>query len=292
MRKIAILCNSKLYSSYSNKVKSALEAKNIQVEIFFSDNLDINNEKIFEFDLIYSRLSGLKWTYEIMSQIANNGLNLIPNFDYYRLSQNKYISAAMSQKYGIKTPKTYLISTYPKFLDENLKIAEKIGFPIVLKPLYSSLGGTLCFKIENEKELKSSMANLLKCHHEGTDLIGTYDYGIIQEFIIYKKLVRSLVIDGKTVVCGYDSPKNNWKCSVCLNPDIQLYESKMMPELKKFNKAIYNAFKGEIMIVDVFETGTGYVFNECNNACGLFNLEHVSGINCAEIIADFLIKKL
>ncbi|MFX0136988.1 MAG: RimK family alpha-L-glutamate ligase, partial [Candidatus Hodarchaeota archaeon] len=160
MKKIAILCNSKLYSSYSNKIKSALEAKNVQVEIFYSDSLTINNEKIFEFDLIYSRLSGLKWTYEIMSQIAISGLNLVPNFDYYRISQNKYLSAVASQKFRIKTPKTYLISTNPKFFDENLDIGKKIGFPLVLKPLYSSLGGNLCFKIEDEKELRQGMANI------------------------------------------------------------------------------------------------------------------------------------
>ncbi len=292
MKKIAILCNSKLYSNYSNKIKSALEAKNVQVEIFYSDSLDINNEKFFEFDLIYSRLSGLKWTYEIMSQIGINGLDLIPNLEYYRISQNKYISTVITQKFGIKTPKTHLISTNPKFLDENFEIAKKIGFPVVIKPLYSSLGGKLCFKIEDKNDLRSGLVSLFKCYQEGSDLIGTYDYGIIQKFINYDKLVRSVVIDGNTVVCGYDTPKNNWKCSVCLNPNIQKCETEMISELKQFNKAIFNAFKGEIMIVDVFETVKGFIFNESNTACGLFNLEQVSGVNCAEIIAKFLIKKL
>ncbi|MFX1451954.1 MAG: RimK family alpha-L-glutamate ligase [Promethearchaeota archaeon] len=292
MKKIAILCNSKLYSGYSNKIKTALEGKNIQVEILYSDSLIINNQKILEFDLIYSRLSGLKWTYEIMSQAAINTMNLIPNFEYYRISQNKYISTVICQKFGIKTPKTYLISTNSQFYDENLEMTKKIGFPFVLKPLYSSFGGALCLKIENEKELKQGMVNLFTCHQKGHDLIGTYDYGIIQELVNYKKLIRSLVVDGNTVACGYASPKNNWKCSVCLNPDIKLYEKEMIPQLGQFNKTIFEAFKGEIMIVDVFETRNGYVFNESNTACGLSNLEEISGINCAEIIANYLIKKL
>lgn len=265
-------------------------AKNYQVNILYSDSLKLNNEMIFEYDLIYSRLSGVKWTYELLSQIAINELSIIPNVDYCKNVQNKYISSVIAKKFGIKTPKTCLISTHPEFYEENLEIIKKLGYLFILKPLYSSLTGNFCFKIENEKDLLSHMKDLINCHYNGTDLIGTYDYGIIQQFINYKKLIRSLVIDGKTIGCGYVSPKNNWKCSVCSNPNIQLY--KIIPELEQFNKNIFEAFKGELMIVDVFETEDGYVFNECNTACGLSNLEKASGMNYAKIIADYLVKKL
>lgn len=290
MNKIAILCNSKYFSSYANRIKSTLEAEKVQVEIIFSDTVNLSNENTFDFDLIYSRLSGLKWNYELFSQIAINGTKIIPNIESWKNIQNKYISTVVSRKFGIKTPKTYLISTHPNFYKENLENTKELSYPFILKPLYSALGGNFCFKIENKKDFQHYLGELFKCHCEEKDLIGTYDYGIIQEFIKFQKLIRSLIIDGKTICCGYVTPINSWKCSVCTNPNIQSYE--ISPTLEQFNMEIFEAFKGEIMIIDIFETDKGYVFNECNTACGLFNLEKVSGINIAEIIADYLVKKL
>ncbi|MHA1300651.1 MAG: ATP-grasp domain-containing protein [Candidatus Helarchaeota archaeon] len=292
MKKIGILCNSIHFSKYAEKVKLAIKENDAEVEVLFSDKLSINNIKEFDFDLIYSRLSGLKWTYEILSQIAINKIPIIPNFEYFRNSQNKYLASVIAERIGIKTPKTYLISTHPQFFQENLELIRDIDYPFILKPLYSSLTGNFCFKIDNREDLKQRREDLFRCHREGMDLIGIYDYALIQELITYQKLVRSLVIDGNTIVSGYALPKRNWKCSVCLNPDIQLYKKEKGKGLEHINKKVYNAFRGEIMIVDIFETKNGYVFNECNTACGLFNLEQISGINCAKIIANYLIEKL
>ncbi|MHA1380453.1 MAG: ATP-grasp domain-containing protein [Candidatus Helarchaeota archaeon] len=292
MKGIGILCNSIKFSNYAKKVKSELDANNIKVGILFSDKLSLNNVITFDYDLIYSRLSGLKWTYEILAQIAINKIPIIPNFEYFKNSQNKYISTIIAKHTGLDTPKTYLISTHPQFLEENLTIIEDLKYPFVLKPLYSSLTGSFCFKINNEEDLKNRMGNLYKVHQNGSDLIGIYDYALIQELIGYEKLIRSLVIDGKTIASGYAVLENNWKCSVCQNPEIQLYETEKKSKIGYYNRKIFDAFKGEIMVVDVFETETGYVFNECNTACGLFNLETISGINCAREISNYLIEKL
>lgn len=288
--KIGVINNSHYYSKYAIKLRKELENLGANVDLLFSDQITLENSSIWNsFDLIYSRLSGLKWTFEMYHQLALQGIPILPNSFYFLHSQNKYLMSVLAHCTGISVPKTALISVHPSFQEENLALANQIGYPLVIKPLYSSSQGTDAFLIHDSQEFKNGIEEFQKDSSPREDLIGTYDYLLLQEMVEYDKIIRSFVIEGETLDAVFVRPLNGWKTSACGSSEVQKQE--ISSDLKEFNKNIFKSFRGEIMIVDLFKTEHGFALNECNTACSLLNMESATGVNHARIIAKYLIRK-
>lgn len=75
-----------------------------------------------------------------------------------------------------------------------------------------------------------------------------------------------------------------------MNPNVKPY--KITDELVDYSFRLKEAFKGDIIVIDVFETKDGFVFNEINNACNLYSMYQATGVNHAKEIAKYLLYQL
>jgi len=288
--KIAIVNNSRKFAQYGMKIKGELEKLGAEATVLFSDELQLTNFLQFDrFDVIFSRLSGLKWTFELYHQLVSCESRIIPCPFYFLHSQNKYLMTVIAQQHGISVPKTALISIQSEFLEENLQAANQIKYPLVMKPLYSSLQGKDAFLIQDQHELEHRLCILQERMNASRDLIGTRDYFLLQERIVYDKIIRSFVIEGETKDAASAELKDGWKCSAC--GASLLKKQEISSELRAFNRSIFAAFRGEVMILDAFNTKEGLILNECNTACGLQNMQSATGKNHAHEIATYLTRE-
>ena len=104
---------------------------------------------------------------------------------------------------------------------------------------------------------------------------------------------RVLVIGKKSIdkAVFWDAPKENWKCSVCMNPKINCYESPPA-ELLEFAENIAKKLDSDVSFIDIFSTEKGYVLNEINTACNLEIHERISKYNISKEIVNHLLNKI
>lgn len=232
--------------------------------------------KLPKWDVVWVRpppFTSTRWF--IINQLQIMGYKLVNNPMSIVKTTNKFLGTVVASSV-MKTPKTYLILT-----KRNLEtVVKKIGFPIVVKPVFSSMGRGV-EKISSKKELR----NYLKMVDE-REL--TRSPILAQEFIEYEKLIRVVMVGNKVIDAAYDFPKDDWKCSVCVNPNVIPY--RINKKLRRIALKVKKATGQEISMLDVFEVDGEYVFNEINNACDLGPMQKATGVNHAKEIAKYLCK--
>lgn len=230
--------------------------------------------------LIYSRTAG-RITNMKLAEIEKTGFKVINSPKTLELTSNKYKANIHAAKNNISTAKTYKIKKDDLSLIKDLLKKHKI---MVLKPIYSQGQGIYCQKIEVgllEQELRNKI-NIVP----GKKILA-------QEFIDYQKLIRAIVIDYEALknAYTYDTPNQNWKCSVCLNPNIKKYEPGD-DKLEKLAEKTARTFQTKVNFIDFFEDKKGnFILNELNTACSLFFHEKITGAPIHKYIGNFLIKE-
>ncbi len=231
-----------------------------------------------ETTLIHSRTAHPNLTYRIFKELEDEGYKIVNSAEAIRLTSDKYSSCVFAKENNIpcadtsKTLKKEALS----FVKEKMKEWDKV----VVKPITSQGQGQYAFMFnkdnisEVEEKVKSIPAKEL----------------VIQKYLDYERLSRVIVIGFKALekAVFYDEPGNNWKCSVCLNPEIRVFENPPQ-ELLEFSQEIAKKFKAEICFIDVFTTKKGYVLNEINTACSLIIHERISKYNISKDIANYLL---
>lgn len=260
---------------YADLIASYLRKGNIEVDLrSWAECLPLSNIGNFqEWVLIHLRFGGLYSSLQVIKTFELMGYRLINNPFCIEHTTNKFLGTLVAkQKAGVTVPKTYLLD--PRIQTE----LNEIEFPIVIKPIMSSEGKNIK-KITNKNEYRRLIDNL---SFEGPFLL--------QELIVFQKLLRIVVVGDKIIDAAYDVPKEGWKATVCLNPNVKPY--KITDELVDYSFRLKEAFKGDIIVIDVFETKDGFVFNEINNACNLYSMYQATGVNHAKEIAKYLLYQL
>ena len=276
MNKIGIIHTLKGYK-YANLISAYLYKDDVKVDVMsWAKCLHlINNEKLPDWDLIHLRFGGLGTTLYLIKFLDLMDYYLINNSFTIEHSSNKFLGNLIAkQKAKVKVPKTYLVD--PRIGNDLTKIAAKLEFPIIAKPIMSSEGKNV-FKIININDFKK-VFNQFQTPF------------LLQEFIEFQRLLRIVLVGEEVIDVAYDLPKEGWRAAVCLNPNVKPYE--ITDELIELSFNIKEAFKGEILVIDAFETKEGIIFNEINNACNLYPMQKATGVNHAKIIAKYLLNKL
>lgn len=273
MLHIAILHTIK-GGKYASLIARELSKFNVKVSMSaWTDFIPLISTYEFpDWDLIHVRFGGLGASLMLLKALSEYGYRMVNSAWCVEHSTNKFLGTIIAnRKAGVKTPKTFLVDR--RF---NLDILKNLEYPLIAKPLMSHQG-RLVAKINSFQSLK----NYLNSHNENPI--------ILQEFINFVKLIRTVVVGDEIIDAAYDVPKEGWRASVCLNPNVKKYS--MTPELKEFCYKVAEAFGGEILVIDVFETNEGYFFNEINNACNLYPMQLATGVNHAKSFANYLYKK-
>ncbi len=230
--------------------------------------------------LIHSRTAGPGKTYRRLKALEKQGYKIINSPQTLKLTSDKFESCNFAIKNNIPCARTLKVKK--KKAIELIKNKIKEWGKVIVKPRKSQGQGEFCFLFD--KSNTNQTQKVLKIPSEEL---------VIQEYIEYTKLSRVIVIDFKALkdAVFYDEPKKDWKCSVCLNPQIKLYKNPPK-ELFKLAEKIAKSINAEISFIDIFTTPNGFVLNEINSSCSLIFHERLSRVNVSGKIADYLIKQL
>lgn len=224
--------------------------------------------------VIHARTASPYKIYETFKALEAKGFKVVNNPETIRLTSEKFNSCVYALKQGLPCAETLKVEK------ENAEplIREKLSEwgSVVVKPITSQGQGEYCFRLEEE--------NLYDYQNITTPEI------ILQQCIRYTRLNRVIVIGFKALkeVVFYDEPRDGWKCTVCLNPNI-LLDKNPSQELLALAEETARKFNSDVAFIDIFTTAEGYVLNEINTACSLVNHERMSGVNISERIAAHLV---
>jgi len=280
-----LLINTKKAKLYPLLIQQYLQTKGITCYLSDFDQDEINklistNNLTPANTLIHARTAGPHVT-QTYKELEQKGFIIVNKSLTTALTSNKYESQIFAGKGGLPVAQTMIVSKSD--VNEILSFVNNFN-QLVAKPIYSQGGGIFCKKVD--KSMSVHEVRLLVEDIPGDEII-------IQEYIAYQKLIRTIVVEHKMIMDAttYDTP-TDWKASVCMNPNIKKYES---PDQRLIDLAqrTAKAFEAEISFIDFFQKENGeYILNELNTACGLIIHEDKTGIRIHEHISDYLIKRL
>ena len=135
---------------------------------------------------------------------------------------NKLIISLLLKKHGVPTPKTYFSFSS----DVALETLEKVGYPLVLKPVVGSWGrGVIPIK---DKDTADSIIEM----RELTD--GTHDRIYYLQELVKRppRDIRTIMVGGKAVASMYRTSSGGFKTNIATGADPELCEiTKEMEDL-------------------------------------------------------------
>ena len=230
--------------------------------------------------IIHSRTAHPNYIYKTLKHIENQGYTVVNSAEAIKLTSDKYRSCIFAENKSVPCAQTIKVLKEKSIAFVSKKIND--WNDIIIKPVTSRGQGEFCFKF-NERNI----GQIKKINNIPTKEL------VIQRFLDYQRLNRVIVIGGTAIkdAVFWDKPMGkDWKCSVCLNPEIKVYENPPK-ELLKFAEKIARLFKTEIAFIDIFTTPKGYFLSEINTACSLVIHERVSQCNISKEIADYLLSR-
>ncbi len=230
-------------------------------------------------DIFHFRTATPNKVFEKAKQLEKYGIRAINKASCLFLTSHKLFANLWAQENNIPTAKTigsekrHALTIIRKMLSKHEQV--------ILKPATSQGQGEYCFLITRETSEAEIETMILETP---TSILQ------VQEYIPYDTLYRVIVINNKAIseAVVYDHPSKNWKCSVCLNPQIK--HLKNPPEkLLRLAEEITKVFDTEISFVDIFKAKDRFILNEINTACNLFLHEKATGFPIAQKIAKYLV---
>jgi len=199
--------------------------------------------------------------------------------DYLTLikCENKLLTLSILSKHNIKTPRTFIAFSREKALE----LADKVGYPVVIKPIEGSWGRMVAKAIDRD-----SLNNFLE-YQEYTTSQFRYAY-FIQEFVKKpNRDIRIFVIGDEAPVGIYRVNERNWKTNTALGARAE--PLKISEELRDLALKVKDVLGGFFLGIDIFEDPErGYIVNEVNGVPEYKNTVRVNNFN----VSQYLINKI
>ena len=208
------------------------------------------------------------------------GIRLFNSAEAVRVCDDKYRTYIALSGSGVNMPTTFCAPLcYTSGVNADTlalrKIALKLGFPIVAKTNYGSLGASVTLLKTQDELIKYANGDTFTPH-------------IYQKFIKGGEDVRLIVIGGKTIAAMKRTNKSDFRSNVELGGVGTAYiPTNGETELaERAAKALNLDYCG----VDVLDDNGRPVLCEVNSNAFFKGIEKVSGVNVAGAYADYIIK--
>ncbi len=201
---------------------------------------------------------------------------VINKFEVARICGNKLFMSLLIKKHGVPTPKTYF-SFSSEAARKNL---EKVGYPLVLKPLIGSWGrGVMPLK---DKDAMDAVFEI----RELTD--GPHDRIFYLQELVKRppRDIRVITVGDQAIAAMYRKSTGGFKTNIALGADPEICEitNEMEDVCAKASKAI----GGGILGVDLMEDEkNGLVVHEVNNTVEFKGLAKVTKKNIPKEMIEF-----
>jgi len=206
---------------------------------------------------------------------------VINKFDVANTCGNKMITSMLLKKNNIPTPKTYFSFSAEAAL-ENF---EKIGYPLVIKPIIGSWGRSV-MPIKDKDTAEAVIEN-----RQVTD--GPQDrIYYLQEMIDRPpRDIRVITVGDQAISAMYRKSSGGFKTNIALGADPELCE--ITKEIEDLCEKTSKAVGGGILGIDLMEDKKkGLVVHEVNNTVEFKGLVKVSKKNIPKEMIDYAVSNI
>ena len=201
---------------------------------------------------------------------------VINKFEVARICGNKLFMSLLLKKHGVPTPKTYF-SFSADAARENL---EKVGYPLVLKPVIGSWGrGVMPIK---DKDTMDAIFEI----RELTD--GPHDRIFYLQELIKRppRDIRVITVGDQAIAAMYRKSTGGFKTNIALGADPEICQ--ITNEIEELCAKSSKAVGGGILGVDLMEDEKkGMVVHEVNNTVEFKGLAKVTKKNIPKEMIEF-----
>jgi len=279
----------------SARIIEAFEAKNVKTLAFsfrdiacnagFKPEVKVLGLDIRELDGILVRpigpgsLEEIIFRIDTLHRIARLGIPIINNPQAIENAANKYYTLTLLEDSGIKVPRTIVTENVVEAVKGFKELVKESG-EVVIKPIFGSKG--IGITKTSDVEVAGRIFRLLHRNHFILYL---------QEYIPHGgKDIRCFVVGGKVVASMYRLAKGGWKTNISQGGIAQPF--KPSSEVEELAVKAAKIVGCEIAGVDLMERKGEIMVHEVNSQPGFMGLQTSTGINIAEEIVNYVIKKI
>lgn len=204
------------------------------------------------------------------------GIDVINKSYTIMVCQDKLWTTSLLIRNKIPVPKTYVSFSH----DTVPKVAEKLGYPFVIKPVYGSWGRLLAL-IDDEEDMRSIVEHR------------TYMHNPIQSIYYIQEFVRKPGRDIRIFTVGDEVPvaiyrySNHWITNTARGG--KAVAARIDPELEDLALRAAKAVEGHFLGIDVFEDpDRGYLVNEVNAVTEFKNTVAVTGYDLTRKVLEYI----
>ena len=263
------------------------EAENLGYETSMIDakitsfNTD-SKRKDFEFgDVVLERCISYYRGLHFTACLEFLDIPVINKFDVANTCGNKMITSMLLKKNNIPTPKTYFSFS----AETTLENFEKIGYPLVIKPIIGSWGRSV-MPIKDKDTAEAVIEN-----RQVTD--GPQDrIYYLQEMVDRPpRDIRVITVGDQAVSAMYRKSSGGFKTNIALGADPELCE--ITKEIEDLCEKASKAVGGGILGIDLMEDKEkGLVVHEVNNTVEFKGLVKVSEKNIPKEMIDYAVRNI
>ena len=212
--------------------------------------------------------------------LENFGVHVINSTKVSEACGNKLVTSMLLAKAGVPTPKTYVA------LDSEsvFETAEKVGYPVVIKPFTGSWGRMVDIAKEPQ-----TLGTIVEYRESMQSPVEHMYY--IQEFVKRPPRDIRLIVAGDEVIASVyrNALKGEWRTNVARGGTTTTF--KLNKEIEDITLKAAKAVGGGILGVDAMETKDGYTIHEVNNTVEFKGAQASTEQRIARKIVDYVIRE-
>jgi [lysine-biosynthesis-protein LysW]---L-2-aminoadipate ligase len=212
-----------------------------------------------------------------LSLLNAAGVPTVNSSHVAQICGDKILTSATLAAAGVPVPKTIVTFTREAALDA----IEKMGYPVVLKPMVGSWGRLLA-KI-NDRDAAEAVL-------EHKETLGNYQHGIfyIQEFVRKpERDIRAIVMGDQTIGAIYRTAEH-WITNTARSG--QASPCPVTPEIHELCQEAAAAVGGGFLAIDLLEHEDGLLVNEINYTPEYHGFMSATAIPVPDLLIDYLLR--
>jgi [lysine-biosynthesis-protein LysW]---L-2-aminoadipate ligase len=213
--------------------------------------------------------------------LENFGIHVINSTKVSEACGNKLVTSMLLAKAGVPTPKTYVALD----AESVFETAEKVGYPVVIKPFTGSWGRMVDIAKEPQ-----TLGTIVEYRESMQSPVEHMYY--IQEFVKRPPRDIRLIVAGDEVIASVyrNALKGEWRTNVARGGTTTTF--KLNKEIEDITLKAAKAVGGGILGVDAMETKDhGYTIHEVNNTVEFKGAQASTEDRIARKIVDYVVRE-